>query len=106
MTEAELALNPKRGYNHTSITMHKLKFPNQPLLETVVWLLIKLIIYTGFVVAYYFLVLLLLRNWLKDAFTAHRVIYALVALPLIIAQAALLDFVTTGLNKIGWRKKK
>ncbi len=79
---------------------------NQYPIKIAFWLLIKLIIYAGFVVAYYFLVLLLLRDWLKQTFDDHRVIYASIVLPLIIGQAILLDFVTVSLRKLGSAREK
>jgi len=77
-----------------------------PSLKTTFGILIKLTIYIGFVVGYLFLVLFLLRHWLKHMFDAHRDIYALVALPLIIAQAVLLHLVTIGLRRVGSGKAK
>lgn len=68
------------------------------------WLLIELVIYSAFVVAYYFVVLLFLRDWLKYIFDAHKAVYAIIALPLIIGQAALLHFVTLALRKLGGEK--
>jgi hypothetical protein len=77
-----------------------------PSVKTAFWILVKVLIYIGFVVGYLFLVLFLLRDWLKHIFDAHRDIYALVALPLIIAQAALLHLVTIGLRRLGSGKAK
>jgi len=68
------------------------------------WLLIELVIYSAFVAAYYFVVLLFLRDWLKYIFDAHKAVYAIIALPLIIGQAALLHFVTLALRKLGGEK--
>lgn len=70
------------------------------------WLLIELIIYSAFVAAYFIIVLLFLRDWLKHMFDAHRVIYAVIALPLMIGQAALLHLVTAVLRKLGGEKSK
>jgi hypothetical protein len=75
-------------------------------LKILSWVLLKIAVYAAFVTAYYFFILLLLAHWLKDMFVARRAIYALVTLPLIIAQAALLDLVVTGLRKLGQGKKK
>ena len=86
--------------------MRKRKLHNQGPAKTIFWLLIEIIIYTAFVTAYYFSVLLLLRGWLKHMFDAHKVIYAIVGLLLIIAQAVLLDFVAIGLRKWGGEKSK
>jgi hypothetical protein len=74
--------------------------------KTIISFLVRLMIYSAFVVAYYFLVLLSLQGWLKQTFGAHKTIYALVALPLIVAQAVLLDCVTMALRKLGNGKSK
>jgi hypothetical protein len=86
--------------------MHKRKSPDQSPAKTVFEVLIKIIIYAAFVAAYYFFVLLLLRDWLKQMFDDHKAVYATIVLPLIIAQAVLLDFVIIGLRKLGWGKSK
>jgi hypothetical protein len=86
--------------------MHKSKPHYQSPAKTVFWFLIRIIIYTALVTAYCFFVLLSLRGWLKQEFDAHEVIYAITALPLIIAQAVLLDFVTRALRKLGNGKSK
>jgi hypothetical protein len=86
--------------------MRKRKLHNQGPGKAVFWLLIEIIIYTAFVTAYYFFVLLLLRGWLKHMFDAHKAIYAITALLLIIAQAVLLDLVILGLRKWGGGKSK
>jgi hypothetical protein len=65
------------------------------------WLLFEVALYTVFVVAYYFLVLLLLRAWLKDLFDAHRALYAAMVLPLIIGQTMVLEGVAFGLRLLG-----
>ena len=65
------------------------------------WLVIELAIYSVFVVAYYFLVLLFLRDWFKQLFDTHRILYAALVLPLIIGQAVLLELVTMVLSKLG-----
>jgi hypothetical protein len=84
----------KRGQHH------------RPRIKTVSLLLIRIIVYAGFVTAYYFLVLLFSRDWLKHMFDAHKAVYATTALLLIVGQAALLDFVITCLRKLGGRKVK
>jgi hypothetical protein len=58
---------------------------------------IELAIYAGVVTAYFFLVLHLLGDWLYRLDTQHRVLYAVVALLLIIGQAVVLDALTTAL---------
>ncbi|HEX3627854.1 MAG TPA: hypothetical protein VH280_20790 [Verrucomicrobiae bacterium] len=68
------------------------------------WLLIELMIYSVFVAAYFFVVLLFLQDWLKHLYDAHKDIYAVIALPLIIGQAALLHFVSLALRKLGGEK--
>ena len=86
--------------------MSKRTAPNRPSLKAVLWLAVELMIYAAFVVAYYFLVLLLLRDWLKHIFDTHKAVYALIAVPLIVAQAVLLDFVTVILRKLDWTREK
>jgi NADH:ubiquinone oxidoreductase subunit H len=86
--------------------MHKQNPHHQSPAKTVFWLLVQITIYTAFVVGYGAYVLLFLRGWLKDMFDAHKAIYAIVALLLIIAQAALLHFVTMALRKLGPGKPK
>lgn len=86
--------------------MPKRSSQDQRPIKIAFFLLLKLIIYAGFVVAYYFLVLLFLRDWLKQTFDAHRVIYASIVLPLIIGQAILLDAIIVGLRKLGAAREK
>ena len=74
--------------------------------KTVVWLLISITIYTAVVTAYCFFVLLYLRDWLKHIFDTDKALYALCALPLIIAQAALLECVIRALRKLSGEKSK
>jgi hypothetical protein len=61
---------------------------------------IELTIYALLVVAYFFLVLHLLGNWLHRLEGQHRVIYAFVAILLIIGQAVVLESVTTSLLRL------
>jgi hypothetical protein len=61
---------------------------------------IELAIYTLLVVAYFFLVLHLLGDWLYHLERQDRYIYAGVAILLIIAQAVLLESVTTFLIRM------
>jgi len=86
-------------------SMQKAPLQRQRAVKIVSWLLIKIVAYSGFVAAYYFLVLLFLAHWLKHMFDVHRSIYALITLPLIIAQAALLDLVVSWLRKLGGKEK-
>lgn len=74
--------------------------------RTIAWLLVEMIIYAVFVYVYYQLVLHFLSGWLKELFDAHESLYAVVALGLIIAQAALLESVTTGLFRLIRGKSK
>jgi hypothetical protein len=57
--------------------------------------LIELVIYAVLVVAYFFLVLHFLGEWLYQLETRHRYTYAGVAILLIIGQAVVLEGVTT-----------
>ena len=61
---------------------------------------IELIIYALLVIAYFFLVLHLLGQWLYQLEVYHRYMYALVAILLIIGQAVLLESVTTFLIRL------
>jgi len=56
---------------------------------------IELAIYALLVVAYFFLVLHLLGDWLYQLESQHRYIYASVAILLMIGQAVVLQNVTT-----------
>jgi hypothetical protein len=62
--------------------------------------LIELIVYAGFVVAYFFLVLHFLGEWLQQLEVHHRYTYAAVAILLIIGQAVVLESVTTFLLRM------
>ena len=55
---------------------------------------IELLIYAGLVVAYYFLVLHLLGDWLQRLFEHERELYAVTALILIICQGLILEVLT------------
>ena len=55
----------------------------------------ELAIYAVLVTVYFFLVLRVLGNWLYRLDTQHRILYAVVALLLIIGQAVVLDALTT-----------
>jgi len=61
---------------------------------------IELVIYALLVIAYFFLVLHLLGQWLYQLEVYHRYMYALVAILLIIGQAVLLESVTTFLIRL------
>jgi hypothetical protein len=86
--------------------MHKINSRNQRPGKMAFWLLIELMIYTAFVTAYFLIVLVFLQDWLKHLFDAHKIVYAIIALPLIIGQAALLHFVTLALRKLGGKKSE
>jgi hypothetical protein len=62
--------------------------------------LIELVVYAVFVVAYFFLVLHLLGEWLHSLETHHRYTYAGVAILLIIGQAVILENLTTFLLRL------
>ena len=61
---------------------------------------IELVIYAVLVVAYFFLVLHLLGQWLFQLETQHRYLYAMLAILLIIGQAVLLESLTTFLIRL------
>jgi hypothetical protein len=61
---------------------------------------IELAIYALLVVAYFFLVLHLMGDWLYQLESQHRYIYAGVAILQIIGQAVLLESVTTFLIRM------
>ena len=60
----------------------------------------ELAIYAVLITGYFFLVLHLLGNWLYQLETKHRVLYAVVAILLIVGQAIVLDAVTTALFRL------
>ena len=66
----------------------------------------ELAIYAVLVIAYFFLVLHLLGEWLYRLETQHRITYAVVALSLIIGQAVVLDAVTSFLFRFLRRRWK
>jgi hypothetical protein len=57
--------------------------------------LIELPVYAALVLIYFFLVLHFLGGWLGTLFAQHHVLYAVVALLLLVGQALLLDGVTS-----------
>ena len=57
--------------------------------------LLELSVYAVLVVIYFWVVLRVLGGWLIGIFDADLRVYAVVALGLVVAQGALLDFVTT-----------
>ena len=56
---------------------------------------IELLIYSFLVVAYFFVVLRLLGDPLHQLFSSHLVLYAFLALALIVVQAVVLEAVTS-----------
>ena len=62
--------------------------------------LIELVVYAALVVAYFFLVLHLLGDWLYQLSLHHHYVYAVTAIFLIIAQAVFLEAVTTFLLRL------
>ena len=63
-------------------------------------LLIELPVYAVLVVAYFFFVLHFLSGWLGHLHANHTLVYAFVALALIIGQAVVLEWVTTLLLRL------
>jgi cytochrome c biogenesis protein CcdA len=61
---------------------------------------IELVIYSGLVTVYFLVVLHFLSDWLVQLETRHVHTYAIVAILLIIGQAAVLEAVTTGLLRL------
>ena len=62
--------------------------------------LVELVFYAALVVAYFFLVLHFLGEWLHQLETRHRYTYGGVAILLIIGQAVVLENVTTLLLRL------
>jgi hypothetical protein len=57
--------------------------------------ILELVVYGVLVVVYFLFVLRFLGGWLTDLFNNDLAVYAVFALGLVVAQGALLDFVTT-----------
>jgi hypothetical protein len=68
--------------------------------KTVRAFVIELAIYAVLVITYFFLVLNLLGQWLYELEIHHRYTYAVLAILLIIGQAALLESFTTFLIRL------
>lgn len=68
--------------------------------------LLELVVYSVFVAIYLFFVFHFLSDWLKSIFSENQVVYAVVALLLILTQAVGLERVTTGLLFLVRRRKK
>jgi hypothetical protein len=60
-------------------------------------LLLELAVYTALVIVYFFAVLHFLGEWLKHLFDGNKLVYAIVALVLIIGQGVGLEMITTKL---------
>jgi hypothetical protein len=63
-------------------------------------LLIEVPIYAVLVVAYFFLVLHFVGDWLGHLYKTHTLLYALVAVAVVIGQAVVLEFTTTLLLRL------
>ncbi len=61
---------------------------------------LELVVYAALVVVYFFAVLHFLGDWLVQLETHHIRVYAVVAILLIIGQAAVLEAVTTSLLRL------
>jgi hypothetical protein len=61
---------------------------------------IELAIYAVLVTGYFFAVLHFLGGWLVDLETEHIRLYAVIAIALIIGQAVVLEWITTGLMRL------
>jgi hypothetical protein len=72
----------------------------------VIAFLTEVLVYTVFVLVYYWLVLHFSGGWLKRLFDEHRIVYAVVALVLILIQGAMLEALTAGLFRIIRRKTR
>ncbi len=59
--------------------------------------LVEVVLYAGFVSAYFFLVLHSLGGWIRHLFDHNKILYAIVALALMSVQASLLERLTSGL---------
>ena len=68
--------------------------------ETIRALFIEVPIYAVLVVAYFFLVLHFLGDWLGQEHKDHVLLYACTAIVLIVGQAIVLEFVTTFLLRL------
>ncbi len=66
--------------------------------------LVELVVYAGFVTAYFFLVLHFLGGWVKEVFDGNKILYAILALGLITVQGVLLEMLTSALLRVIRRK--
>ncbi len=73
--------------------------------DSAVAILLEVIVYAGLVVAYFFLVLHYMGNWLMDLYQQEsKQLYAVAALLLIICQGLVLETITTTLLR--WIRSK
>ncbi len=63
-------------------------------------LLVEMPIYAVLIVAYFFLVLHFLSDWLGDLHAHHTLLYSLVAIGLIVGQGVVLESLTTWLLRL------
>ncbi len=64
--------------------------------------LVELVVYAGFVTAYFFLVLHFLGDWIKHIFDHDKTLYAFLAVGLISVQGVVLERLTTALLWVIW----
>ncbi len=62
--------------------------------------MVELVLYAGFVSAYFFLILHFLGSWVRHVFADNKTLYAMMALTLMIAQGSLLEMFTSGLSRV------
>ena len=62
--------------------------------------LIELLLYAALVFAYVFFVIGLLGGWVHQVYEQHKIVYAFVALTLIVVQGVGLEIITTALLKL------
>ena len=62
--------------------------------------LVELCVYAIFVFAYFFLVLHFLGDGIKQVFDRNKILYAFVALALIVVQGVALEMLTTALLRV------
>ncbi len=68
--------------------------------------LVELAVYTVFALGYFFLALNLIGAWLRELFDDNRILYAMTALALILAQGVLLEMFTSALLRLIQRKER
>ncbi len=66
--------------------------------------LLELLVYAVFALVYFFLVIRLMGGWTKEIFDRNKIIYAFLALALIMGQGVLLDMLTRVLLWVNKRK--